>query len=221
MISVIGIIFFTNIVQAENKIDSNTSSVELYSLGEVPLLLRYAEIDQKTKYVFHKYNGVEYPAYCLNETLNGVTTTNSYSVTMENELSDITLWRIIINGYPYKSIEELGCSNIMEAYAATQHAIYSYLKGDLEAYDYTPVKEQGTRVLNALKTILQNGRNSKEVPTEKNRVYYGKAPNGNLQNYALTKIEEKKEEKEPEQKEEKVTTESQKTETKKLPLTGM
>ncbi len=36
----------------------------------------------------------------------------SYSVSVNEAITDVNLWRIIINGYPYKSIQELGCNKI-------------------------------------------------------------------------------------------------------------
>ena len=213
MINILGIIALTGIVSAKNI----PTSAKLYSGGEVPQLLRYAEIPQETKYVFHKYNGVEYPAYCLNQTLPGVTSSNQYDVTIDGEITDNMVWKIIVNGYPYKTIEELGCSSKMEAYAATQHAIYSYKLNNLNGEDYMPLGESGTRVLTALRNILKNAQNSTVVSGKDNKIYYGKAPSDSLQNYALTGIVEKEEEPEIKTEDKPVV----KTEEKKLPKTGM
>ena len=204
------------------KITKYTSS--LYTKEELPLLLRFTELDQNTKHVYHKYNGKEYPAYCLNETLQGITSDNQYEVTVEDEITDIKdigLWRIIVNGYPYKTIKELGCESEQEAYTATQHAIYCYLRGDTGVLNlYTPVRqnEAASRTLEALKTIITNATNSQEMPSEQTHVYYGKAPNSDLQNYALTKIVEEKTKEEPIQ--EKIQEPIQKIEKTKLPKTG-
>ena len=192
---------------------SNTSS-DLHLKEDIPLLLRCDELDVSTKHVYHTYNGKEYPAYCLNEYLQGVTSENEYKVTIDGEISDIGLWRVIVNGYPYKTIEELGCKSEQEAYTATQHAIYCYLSNRYMS-QYTPAREQegGIRTYEALKNILTNAQNSTETPTENNKVFNGKAPQDGLQNYALTGIVEEKEEMKQEPKVE--------VEEIKLPKTGM
>ena len=219
IINVVTIISLTGFANAKTNIDS----ADLYVAGEVPIYFRYAEIERTTKYVFHKYNGVEYPAYCLNQTLQGITNTTKY--TIDGEISDIMIWRIIINGYPYKTISELGCSNIKEAYSATQHAIYAYQNNNLAGNDFAPIGEEGKRVVNAIKSILEKAKASKSVPSENNKIYYGKAPNSNLQNYAITGIPEEKEEEPKETQKEETPKKETPTpivqETKKLPKTGM
>lgn len=72
------------------------------------------------------------------------------------------MWRIIINGYPYKTIEELGCSNKEEAFTATKQAIYCYIHGN-NPNDYNPIGEAGQRTLNALNQILNNAENCTET----------------------------------------------------------
>ncbi len=72
------------------------------------------------------------------------------------------LWRIIINGYPYKTIEELGCKSKEEAYTATKQAIYCYIHGNNQN-DYTGIGEAGNRTLNALKQILRSVENCSET----------------------------------------------------------
>ena len=72
------------------------------------------------------------------------------------------LWRTIINGYPYKSLEELGVADIDEAFTATKHAIYCYLFENTPD-DYEGIGEAGERTLNALKNIVENAQNSTET----------------------------------------------------------
>lgn len=86
----------------------------------------------------------------------------SYSVSVQNAISDVKLWRIIINGYPYKTLEELGCSNKEEAFTATKQAIYCYIHGN-NPNDYSPIGEAGQRTLNALHMILNNAENCTET----------------------------------------------------------
>ena len=91
----------------------------------------------------------------------------SYSVSVNEAITDVNLWRIIINGYPYKSIQELGCNNKQEAFTATKQAIYCYIHGN-NPNDYQAIGEAGQRTLNALNKILQDGKNSKETQISNN-----------------------------------------------------
>ena len=75
-------------------------------------------------YNAYNFNGVEYPAYCLNPALPGVGELPSYDVNLTELLDDVTLWRTYKNGFPYKSAQELGVDNDFDAYLATKHAGY-------------------------------------------------------------------------------------------------
>ena len=46
----------------------------------------------------------------------------------EIKVSNEKVWKVIINGYPYKTLEELDVINEEEAYTATQFAIYTVLE---------------------------------------------------------------------------------------------
>lgn len=80
----------------------------------------------------------------------------------ENAITDVKLWKIIINGYPYKTIEQLGCHNREEAFTATKHAVYCYNHGN-NPNDYQPVGEAGIRTINALNKILADAEKSTET----------------------------------------------------------
>ena len=69
---------------------------------------------------------------------------------------------MIINGYPYKSIEELGVANKEEAFTATKQAIYCYIHGNKLA-DYQGIGEAGARTLNAMYRIVENANHSTET----------------------------------------------------------
>lgn len=133
----------------------NLNSAYISSGGDCGELLKYQGIVRKIYYAQYTHNGVSYPAYCLDKTKQGVNNDISYSVSVENSISDVKLWRIIINGYPYKTIEELGCYTKEEAFSATKQAIYCYIHGN-NPYDYEGIGEAGQRTLNALRNILAN-----------------------------------------------------------------
>ena len=94
---------------------------------------------------------------------HGVTDELEYTVDVNGKIQDIGLWRTVINGYPYKSLAELGVSDIDEAFTATKQAVYCYLFEN-EPEDYEAIGEAGERTLNALKSIVSNAQNSTEIP---------------------------------------------------------
>lgn len=77
------------------------------------------------------------------------------------------MWRIIINGYPYKTIQELGCNNKEEAFSATKQAIYCYIHGN-NPNDYSGIGEAGSRTVRAIKQILANSERCTETKISNN-----------------------------------------------------
>lgn len=67
-----------------------------------------------------------------------------------------------MNGYPYKSIEELGVANKEEAFTATKHAVYYYIHGN-KLEDYEGIGEAGDRTLRAMYQIVKEAQNSNET----------------------------------------------------------
>jgi hypothetical protein len=55
---------FMNSVHATSYIDS----AYIYSVGDCGQLLKYKGVIVKTDYVQYSYNGVNYPAYCMDKT---------------------------------------------------------------------------------------------------------------------------------------------------------
>lgn len=154
---ILNILAIFNSVQA---VDINSANI--ISGGDCGSLLTYRGIVVKTYYAQYTQNGVNYPAYCLDKTKQGVNNEISYSVSVQNAISDVKLWRIVVNGYPYKTIEQLRCSNKEEAFTATKQAIYCYIHGN-NPNDYSPIGEAGNRTLNALKQILRDAENCNET----------------------------------------------------------
>lgn len=77
-------------------------------------------------------------------------------------MKDVGLWRRIINGYPYRSIQELGVANKEEAFTATKQAVYCYIHGNNPS-DYSAIGEAGQRTLNAMHKIINDAQNSQET----------------------------------------------------------
>lgn len=147
---------FTNSVIA-----SNIDAANVYAVGDCGSLLTYKGITVKTTYIEYENDGKVYPAYCLDKTKPGAEEGN-YTVSIEKAIQDVMLWKIVTNGYPYKTIGELGVANEKEAFTATKHAIYSYIHGN-QLSDYEAIGEAGQRTLNAMYKIINDANNSSEV----------------------------------------------------------
>lgn len=145
----------TNISNAQT-----INSANVYAVSDCGKLLTYKGIIVKAGYVEYINNGEHYPAYCLDKTKPGVQG-SGYTVSVTDAIKDVGLWKIIINGYPYKSCNELGTANKEEAFLATKQAVYCYIHGN-NINDYAPIGEAGNRTLNAMRKILQDANNSKE-----------------------------------------------------------
>ncbi len=139
---------------------TSVDSANLYAIGDCGQLLKYKGGVVKVSYVQYSNNGIDYPAYCMDKTKPGAES-GSYSVSVQEAIKDVGLWRRIINGYPYKTIEELGVANKEEAFTATKQAIYCYIHGNNPG-DYQAIGEAGERTLRAMNMIINNANNSNE-----------------------------------------------------------
>ena len=147
---------FTTVTYARN-----IDSAHIYLVGDCGRLLTYKGSPIKVSYVEYNEGGVHYPAYCLDAAKPGAET-QEYTVSVDSSISDVGLWRRIVNGYPYKSIEELGVANKEEAFTATKQAVYCYLYNH-NPDDYGAIGEAGQRTLNAFRQIISNAENSNET----------------------------------------------------------
>ena len=145
----------------------NVNSANIVSGGDCGNLLIYKGIYIKTYYAYYTKDGVNYPAYCLDKTKHGVNNELEYSVSIQSAISDVKLWRIIINGYPYKTVEQLGCYNKEEAFSATKQAIYCYIHGN-DPNGYTGIGEAGNRTVRAIKQILADSEKCTEIQISNN-----------------------------------------------------
>ena len=147
-----------NFLGVANSVNAaNINSAHIYALNDCGKLLTYKGIPVKVTYVEYNEN---YPAYCLDKTKPGAEE-GEYNVSVNSAINDVKLWRRIINGYPYKTIEQLGVANKEEAFTATKQAIYCYIHGN-NPNDYGSIGEAGKRTLNAMKNIIENAEKSSE-----------------------------------------------------------
>lgn len=160
-----GVVFIILVLQFcvfyNSVIATQLDSANIYMVGDCGSLLRYKGVEVKVSYVQYTYEGVNYPAYCLDKTKPGAEN-GAYTVSVNSMIQDVGLWRRIINGYPYKSLEELGVANKEEAFTATKQAIYCYIHGNNPA-DYTPIGEAGERTLRAMHQIIAQAQSSSET----------------------------------------------------------
>ena len=160
-----GVVFIILVLQFcvfyNSVVATQLDSANIYMVGDCGSLLRYKGVEVKVSYVQYTYEGINYPAYCLDKTKPGAEN-GAYTVSVNSMIQDVGLWRRIINGYPYKSIEELGVANKEEAFTATKQAIYCYIHGNNPA-DYTPIGEAGERTLRAMHQIIAQAQSSLET----------------------------------------------------------
>lgn len=156
MLIIFNMLSFMSVVNAQN-----INSADIYSVGDCGNLLTYKGLPVKVSYVEYTKDGLHYPAYCMDKTKPGAET-NPYTVSVYEVVQDVGLWKRIINGYPYKTIEELGVNNKEEAFTATKQAVYCYIHGN-NPDDYGAIGEAGQRTLNAMKNIINNANNSNET----------------------------------------------------------
>ena len=160
-ISVFLIIFIIGLIPIKANAQIPIDTAHIYSKGITDWLLIWNGIKIHTHIAVYSNNGKEYPAYCLNRELAGVEL-GTQDVDVRDLIDNVEVWKAVINGYPYKSISELGCETVEEAYLATKQAVYCMiLNRDLS--EYSADSEAGQRVLNALTKIVDLARNSSQV----------------------------------------------------------
>lgn len=143
---------------------------DLVSLGECGNDLKYtnsqgATVVILTHYVVYKENGKQYPAYCLNVNLHGVDDNDSYGVEvgdMSQVANNQAVWRVLLNGFPYKSAKEMGLDNDYQAFAVTKQAVYSVLDGR-DTSRYFGATEVGNRMANKIRELANIGRNGTQT----------------------------------------------------------
>jgi len=114
--------------------------------------------DIQCNYICYMQDGEKYPAYCVTHGVNGVDEEGSYTVTINDLLKDKLVYNTIINGYPYKTPEQLGVESSDDAYVATKHAVNSVLLNrDVKTF-YKPSDARGEKIINAIYEISEKGK---------------------------------------------------------------
>lgn len=156
-------IFMLSIILTNSVFAAETLNVK--AIKECPVLLQYGNIKIGTTLAKVNINDKEYPVYCLDVSKPGVAIGKlpEYNVTLKDTIENQEVYRAIINGYPYKTIEELGVKTEEEAYTATKQAVYSMLY-NRNVDEYSAINtEAGHRTYNAYRNIVLAARGSNKV----------------------------------------------------------
>ena len=167
---IIFLLLFSSLSFINSVHAATINTANLSSIGDCGTLLKYKGVPVIVSYVQYESNGVQYPAYCLDKTKPGAET-KPYAVSVRDSINDVGLWRRVVNGYPYKSLSELGVANKEEAFTATKQAIYCYIHGN-NPDDYEGIGEAGRRTLAAMKKIISDAENSTETKISNNVEIY-------------------------------------------------
>lgn len=141
--------------------------------GKCDYTLQYKRTDGVWSYIICTFVGYSenekiYPAYCLNREADGVGEKEPYNVDLTKLMDDYRIWRVVINGYPYKTPEEMGVYNEYDAFLATKQAIYSILYNTTVDTHYRGGNERGVKVYNAIRHMVNEGRNGTYTPQDAN-----------------------------------------------------
>ena len=156
-------IFMLSIIITNSVFAAETLNVK--AIKECPVLLQYGNIKIGTTLAKVNINDKEYPVYCLDVSKPGVAIGKlpEYNVTLKDTIKNQEVYRAIINGYPYKTIEELGVKTEEEAFTATKQAVYSMLY-NRNVDEYSAINtEAGHRTYNAYRNIVLAARGSNKV----------------------------------------------------------
>lgn len=179
-----------------------SEDVNLYNKGECENSLQANDgkgfYDLTCTYVEYKDSqNVGHPAYCIDRGVDGIGEYDNYNVNLEEIIQDDRLWRVAINGYPYKTVEELNVANEYDAFFATKQAVYSILGGwDIDTH-YKAINERGERIIEAIKMMVNEGRygtakyGEPSVNVNKNGELNTEIINGEkylAQNYTVTSV---------------------------------
>ena len=145
------------------------------------------------------------PAYCMNRDLVGAED-EAYYVKVESLLNNNKVWRVIKNGYPYKSAKQLGLTSKFDAFAVTKFAVYCVLReAKLDYFKAEKDDEEAVAMLKALKELVKIGEKGTEkqdddpltlkkegnLKEEENYYYqeYNLSSTTDFENYEISKAE--------------------------------
>lgn len=188
--------FIIAIIVAMVQLCAIASKVNAANIGETKTIERGQKgyyCVQKwdgSKWIYLTYNqtfytdndGQKYIAYCLSPGKPGVGYVSgekeSYNVKINELLNNDVIWRVLKNGYPNKSISELGVETADDAYFATMQAINAILRGHsidevrnlyspgkfaINGESFEDLQRRGNKTLDLMYKLMDIGLNGKET----------------------------------------------------------
>ena len=158
---------FVNAVFAAVEVTINKAYIE--KIGEAKHHLKYYR-EEKGMYTYLICDIVGFydkdknfnPAYCMNRDLVGAGE-EAYYVKINNLLKNNKVWRVIKNGYPYKSAKKMGLTSKYDAFAVTKYAVYCVLgQADLNLFKAEKDDDEAVAMLKALKQLVKIGEKGAE-----------------------------------------------------------
>ena len=160
-----------NAIYAAVEVKLNKAYIE--KIGEASKHLKYYREDRDVyTYLvcsvvgFYDKNKNFNPAYCMNRDLVGAED-EAYYVKVESLLNNNKVWRVIKNGYPYKSAKQMGLNSKYDAFAVTKFAVYCILgEAKLDYFKAEKDDEEAVAMLKALKELVKIGEKGTEKQDE-------------------------------------------------------
>lgn len=122
--------------------------------------VKFNGYEVQARYIYYvDENNRKYPAYCISHGYDGVDERGDYTVDINGIVTNEKVWRVIINGYPYKKLD--GLTN-EEAYFATKQAIFCVLVEGRNANQYEGIGSKGEKIVQAIKELEYIGENGKQ-----------------------------------------------------------
>ena len=165
---------------AADTIEEALGEVDIYNGDYRMTYLSMNGIVREQNYTYFKYTTAsgavrEVPAYCVNPTTAGVPQTvepgESIKYIANERATDPKVVGIVSNGYPHRSLSELGLENKYQAFYATKMALWCYLRGtwDISRLTVNPnltgvEMERAQKMLAAAKTIYARGVAWNSIP---------------------------------------------------------
>lgn len=145
---------FNNFVSA-----TSISSAYIQKIGDAPHHLKYNGRYVQISVVGHHANGTFYPAYCLNHSLTGAEA-GAYDVSINQIYNNDAVWRVVVNGFPYKTAAQMGLQTDFDAFAVTKMAVYCVLgQSDLNAFSADANDGTAQAMLSVLHSLVNIGIN--------------------------------------------------------------
>lgn len=159
--------YLTPLINVANAYSVNNAYI--YSVQDPEYHLQYWNNDRQVwSYLITSYvgytgeDGKFYPAYCLNSDRHGVGDEEPYTVTVTEAIQNPEVWRVLYNGFPYKTAKEMNVANDYDAFCATKQAIYSVLYGYDPVARYRGGDERGTLIANAIVKMVNIARTTSD-----------------------------------------------------------